>query len=159
MTEVMEASRRLNVIALVVVSVMMGVALTLGPLFRVADCGPADPQFLRYLGGPFFLHSTGVGFSSSMEARIWIAPFSANVAAIAALFFVYFGLRSRPKSRRTLKICIVAGLAVILILLALAFAGNDVQWALSGPPVAAEACDIRFAFFPDQQAWQTPPDP
>ena len=49
---------------------------------RVAECGPPDPGLLRYLGAPFF-HSTGYGFASSLEARIWAGPWIANVIVIA----------------------------------------------------------------------------
>jgi hypothetical protein len=147
-------ARRLNLACMIAAAVLVGLAVTLAAPFRVADCGPADPHLLRYLGGPF-LHSTGTGIPASMEARIWAGPFFGNVALIAALVFglqvIAPGLPRRPV---VLWICLVVAVVMTLVLLSITLNVNDMQWTVSGPPISAEVCDTRFEFSPDHRAWQ-----
>ena len=156
--------RRLYAAYAIISAFALGLVVTVGLPFRVADCGPADPLLLRYLGTPFF-HSTGTGIPSSLESRLWIGPLLANSAIAAVVIFALNALlRRRPSRRarvpRAASIRIGLGLSVVLMLAvaAVLILANDVQWTFAGPNVDAATCDIRFDWNPDRAAWQGAPE-
>lgn len=157
MTDAPARASSVQLACVVATSVLIGLAITLAAPFRVADCGPADPDLLRYLGGPF-LYRTGTGIPSSMEAQIWAGPFFANVAVFAVLVFglQQVGARAAPRPF-VLWLGLGLSLAMILVLASSVLNVDDMQWTPTGPPITAEACDIRFEFRPDQRAWQAAP--
>ena len=151
-------SNRLLLVSMLAASLLVGLVVTMAVPFRVADCGPADPMLLRYLGGPL-LHSTGTGIPSSLESRIWAGPFLANVALVAVVVFglQILGIRGHcPPRARVLWIALSVASAAIMVLALLVVNANSVEWTLNGPPITAEVCDIRFEFSPDHRGWQRP---
>ncbi len=141
-----------------VTALFLGVAFTSINPFRVADCGPADPQLLRYLGGPIF-HSTGLGVTSSQEAIIWGWYFLANAALLAAVAYALLSLVRAPlylEGNAGPNFLLFATPVFAAIALASTWSGQDLRWDLTGPPVSAETCEISFEFKPSRRAWQDP---
>ncbi|MEJ6388518.1 hypothetical protein [Gymnodinialimonas ulvae] len=156
------ADKRRTLTALGLTALALGfVATHLAP-FRVADCGPADPALLRYLGGAVF-HSTGDGVISSLERRIWAGPYALNVALATAFVLACMWasnpnmMQSRPPySKRVQLILLAVGVLTLWVVLAALLPAVRIEWTLTGPPVTPEACGIRFDFNPDTRAWVAP---
>jgi hypothetical protein len=152
--------KRRILMAMGLTALALGLVITHATQFRVADCGPADPDLLRYLGGPLF-HSTGDGLVSSMERRIWAGPYALNVALVSTLVLALMWVGNHnmtqaraPYSWRVQIILLAVGVLTLWVVLAAILPSVQIEWTLSGPPVTAEACDIRFEVSPDQRAWQ-----
>lgn len=154
------SDKRRTLAALGLIALALGLVITHVTPFRVADCGPADPDLLRYLGGPLF-HSTGEGLVSSLERRIWAGPFAVNVALVTTLVLALMWVSNRdmtqtrpPYSKRVQIILLAVAVLTLWVVLATILPSVQIEWTVGGPPIVAEDCDIRFEFSPDQRAWQ-----
>lgn len=128
--------------------------------FRVADCGPADPFLIRYLGAPFFSR-TGHTISSSLESEFWALPLMVNILLMTGVIFPVFLVLGKiwPWCANRLQAWITCALVVpsllwIGLMVYFVWYMNSFMWTGALPDHPGAFCNISWQLVPDTHGRQ-----